>query len=225
MATHIVIGLGECSPEAVTASLNDVIKEGDSIALAWAGKDIPASVQAVYKYIFNKEMDFTVYYTEGQTVHSSVRDREGTVMKVKDPLSHMVENLTGKVLVLWDDDIENAIHYVFDHVPTATVLELSNGLCPISGVVEEPSDEVVEDEEEDDTPPTPMTREELETATAFVVKRYGERMGCEAKTKAAIIDELFPPTDTPADVAPADVLALIDSAMALLEQARVLAKK
>jgi len=104
------------------------------------------------------------------------------------------------------------------------VLELSNGLCPISGVVEEPSDEVVEDEE-DDTPPTPMTREELETATAFVVKRYGERMGCEAKTKAAIIDELFPPTDTPEDVAPADVLALIDSAMALLEQARASIQK
>jgi len=191
MATHIVIGLGECSAEAVTASLNDVIKEGDSIALAWAGKDIPGSVQAVYKYVFDKEMDFTVYYTEGQTVHSSVRDRQGTVMKVKDPLSHMVENLTGKVLVLWDDDIEDALHYVFDHAPTATVLELSNGLCPISGVVEEPSDEVVEDEE-DDEPVTPMTREELESATAFVVKRYGQRMGCKSNTKASIIVELFP---------------------------------
>ena len=238
MATHIVIGNGPCSSEAVTASLKDVIAEGDALALAWAGVNIPESVEAVYKFAFDTEMALTVFYSEGQTVHSMVRDRDHvSVVKVRDTRESLLKAVDGKVLVLWDDD-EDYINYVFDTRPEAEVLELSNGLAPIIGIVEEPSNEPEVVEEEDDEQVTPMTRDELESATAFVVKRYGQRMGCKSNTKSGIIEELFP-AQSRGRSDNSDLIALIDGIVAdidgdtlewnmvktLLGEARVWAKR
>ena len=94
MATHIVIGNGPCSSEAVTASLKDVIAEGDALALAWVGVNIPESVEAVYKFAFDTEMELTVFYSEGQTVHSMVRDRDHvSVIKVRDTRESLLKTL------------------------------------------------------------------------------------------------------------------------------------
>jgi hypothetical protein len=99
---------------------------------------------------------------------------------------------------LWDD-AENTeqhpplIDYVFDNIEKGIpVKELTNGLAPIvlDDNMPEPEPAPV-DEDEDDGEDWNFTREELEVATAAVVKQYGQRKGCVSKTKAGIIEELF----------------------------------
>jgi len=199
MATHIIMGTGPCPKDAVTEALRDALTDGDTLAFAWSGSPVPESIGAVYDYVLDHEIDFVLFYTDEQKVHSAFREADhGTVQKVRNTYASLMKALDGNVLFLWDDEEEDLINSVFDVVPDATVLELSNGLAPIIIAedipeVETPAPVVEEEEEEDDYS---YTREELETATAYVVKRYGERMGCEAKTKAGIIAELFLEDDT-----------------------------
>lgn len=193
MATHVVIGTGPCPKEAVTEALRDALSDGDTLGVAWSGSPVPESVGAVYDYILDHEIDFVLMYADEQKVHSAFREAEhGVVQKSRNPNESLLKALDGKVLFLWNDDDPGLIEQVFDSVPDATVLELSNGLAPIILADEEaPQPEApvapVEEEEDDYR----YTREELEMATAYVVKRYGERMGCTAKTKSGIIAELF----------------------------------
>jgi hypothetical protein len=198
MATHIIMGTGPCSEEAVTEALRDALTDGDTIAVAWSGSPVPESLGAVYDYILDHNIDFVLFYTDEQKVHSDFREADhGIVQKVRNPNASLMKALDGNVLFLWNDEEEDLINFVFDTEPDAKVLELSNGLAPISVSENIPEVEmptpVIEEEEDDYS----YTREELETATAYVVKRYGERMGCEAKTKAGIIAELFPEDDAP----------------------------
>ena len=216
MATHVVIGTGPCPKEAVAEALRDALSDGDTLGVAWSGSPVPESVGAVYDYILDHEIDFVLMYTDEQKVHSAFREAEhGVVQKSRNPNASLLKALDGKVLFLWNDDDPGLIEQVFDSVPDATVLELSNGLAPIILADEEvpqPEAPVAPIEEEEDD--YRYTREELEMATAYVVKRYGERMGCTAKTKSGIIAELFDETRE----APTELAAPASPPQGILEQ-------
>lgn len=203
---HVVVGSGKGSPDAITEALRDLLEDGDELMFPWV-KPVPKSLEAVYGYALDNDVPFTILYVDGQSVPGDFREAEhGVVKKVRDPLRSMLAEVTGKVLFLWDDDDPDYVHSVFDASPDADVVELNNGLSPVTfgdAPEVEPAPAPPEDEDDD----THFTREELLTMAAPVVKRYGQRMGCSSVTKSGIIEELFgeePSTEPPAQEAPSN---------------------
>lgn len=199
---HTVIGSGVAPSKVLAEGLNDVLDEGDSVGLIWTGKPT-AGQEAVFDYVLDHELPFTLYYEDGQNPPKVFRDSEhGVVQKSREPLAKALADTTGSVLFLWDDD-ENPdlIEVVWDtaHPEGINILELTNGLTPIT--LEEEDEEVTEaksryeddgDDEEEEEDDTRFTKDELEVMAAAAVKRYGARIGAEATTKKGIIEELFP---------------------------------
>jgi hypothetical protein len=207
MTTYAIVGTGAASENAITESLRDILSPDDSVLIGWFGKPMPESIETVYGYLLDNEFQFSLYHRPEQEVTRHFRDADNcTVTQSRHPLDALLKE-ADEVLFLWDDDENDAtpplIQYVFDHIKEGVeVKELSNGLSPI--IIEddmpEPEPAPKEEPEEDDTR---FTRDELEIMTAAAVKRYGERLGCEAKTKSGIIDELFGASEevqTPAPV-------------------------
>ena len=198
MKVHAIVGTGSAPTKVIQEGLRDGISTKDAVSLIWLGSPTEA-MEDVYDYIMEHEIAFQMFYADGTTPARVFRESEhGAVQKVRDPYKAALQSVEngGKVLFLWnEDDDDNQIDPVFEHIARGTlVLELSNGLAPISMDMDipEPVDPVVakdEDEPEDDTS---FTKDELEIMTPYAVKRYGERMGCAAKTKSGIIQELFP---------------------------------
>lgn len=199
MATFGIIGTGAGSPQAIEESLRDTLGKGDIVLVGWVGKPIPQSMETVYKFLLEEEIDFGLYHRPEEQVIRHFREADTcTVTQSRHPLDAILKD-ADHILFLWDDDENDAtpslIQYVMDHKKTdANVLELSNGLAPITIDYEipeaEPAHVEPEDDEDDDTR---FTRDELEEMTAAGVKRYGARLGCEARTKVGIIEELFGP--------------------------------
>jgi hypothetical protein len=196
---HTVLGTGNAPEKVIVEGLKDIVKAGDELAFAWSGSPVPPSLEAVYGYVLDNEIPFTMVYTEEQKVPGSFRMAEhGVVQKVRNPISSLLKDLDeGNVLLLWDDE-ENGdggiIHQVFDAHPEAKVLELSNGLAPIVADVEGP--QPVESEVD-----SAFTKDQLVKMADAAVIRYGKHRGCDASTKEGIIVELFgddvPPTEIP----------------------------
>lgn len=202
---HSVIGSGSAPAKVLAEGLSDVLEDGDSVGLIWTGKPT-AGQEAVFDYVLDNEVPFTLYYEDGQNPPKVFRESDhGVVQKSRDPMGKALDDTNGSVLFLWDDD-ENPdlIEVVWGvvHEEGINILELTNGLAPIT--LEEEDEEVTEaksryddddDEEEEDEDDTRFTKDELEVMAAAAVKRYGARIGAEATTKKGIIEELFPDDD------------------------------
>lgn len=197
MGHYVIIGSGDCPPEAVSESMRDTLSENDSVAIRWSSP-MSEGLDSAFGFLLDHKIPTVIYYEDGQQVHPAFRESESCeVVKVRNALSTLIQSVEKKVLVMWNDDEYNIIEQVFDEVPHVEMLELSNGLSPIvlsDEVTPQPVVEVVEEEEEEDD--SRFTREQLESMAVPAVKRYGEKLGCEAKTKSGIIAELFPGEDT-----------------------------
>lgn len=202
-----VVGDSSVPGAAVQEALRDAVSERDELFMVWVGPPVSEAMEEVYGYSLDEEIRSTLFYTDEQAVVPPVfRDADNIdVVKTRDPIGAVCDVAPDTVLFLWDDDAPNTqalIERVFDTIAGVTVLELSNGLAPI--VLEDEDPEVSEarsqpaphEEQEEDEDDTTFTKAELENATAYVVKRYGEKMGCDSKTKAGIIAELFPDGET-----------------------------
>jgi hypothetical protein len=208
---YAIIGTGAASETAIKEALTDILSPEDTIMIGWVGRPMPEAMETVYGYLLDNEAQFSLYHRPEQEVTRHFRDADHCVVtQSRHPVDAMLKD-ADEVLFLWDDDENDAtpslIQYVMDHINEGVqVKELSNGLAPIIIDYEMPEPEPApsdDDEEEDDTR---FTRDELEVMTAAAVKRYGDRLGLEAKTKSGIIEELFgAPADEPADE-PAEVL-------------------
>lgn len=197
MGHYVIIGSGDCPPEAVSESMRDTLSESDSVAIRWSSP-MSDGLDSAFGFLLDHKIPTVIYYEDGQQVHPAFRESESCeVVKVRNALSTLIQSVEKKVLVMWNDDEYNIIEQVFDEVPGVEMLELSNGLSPIvisDEVVPQPVVEtVVEEEEEEDD--SRFTKEQLESMAVPAVKRYGEKMGCESKTKSGIISELFPDVD------------------------------
>jgi len=196
--THAVVGSGSAPTAVIQEGLRDVVSGADNVSLVWTGPP-SSTMEDVYDYVMDNEIQFVMYYAEGVNPARVFRESEhGIVQKVRDPFKGALQSVAngGKVLFLWnEDEDDDQVLPVFDTIDTGTlVLDLSNGLSPISVEMDipEPVDpELAKDESEPDED-SDFTKAELEIMTPFAVKRYGERKGCAAKTKSGIIAELFP---------------------------------
>ena len=197
---YAIIGTGAASEASIKESLTDILSPDDTILIGWFGRPMPESIETVYGYLLDNEVQFSLYHRPEQEVTRHFRDADNCVVtQSRHPVDAMLKE-ADEVLFLWDDDENDAtpslIQYVMDHINEGVqVKELSNGLAPIIIDYEMPEPEPAtseDDEEEDDTR---FTRDELEVMTAAAVKRYGDRLGLEAKTKSGIIEELFGATE------------------------------
>jgi hypothetical protein len=195
--THAIIGTGETSEKALHESLKDALEDGDSVSIIWSGKP-NETVEALYDYILDHEIEFTMFYTDEAHPPKVFRTADtGVTQKSRNPIVAAAKSVAnrGKVLLLWDDDEQDDYVNAHDAAPDGTLfMELSNGLTPVS--FEDPAEglpdiEEPEVEEEDDEEVS-FTREELLNMPAATVKRYGAKAGCKAATKTGIIEELFP---------------------------------
>lgn len=196
-----VVGSGSAPSKVIAEGLTDALDGDGAVGLIWTGKPTPGQ-EAVFDYVLDNEVEFTLYYEDGQNPPKVFRESDhGVVQKSRDPLGKALDDTTGSVLFLWDDD-ENPdlIEVVWGavHQQGVPILELTNGLAPIT--LEEEEEEVTEaknryeedDGEEEEEDDTRFTKDELEVMAAAAVKRYGARIGAEATTKKGIIEELFP---------------------------------
>lgn len=230
---HAIIGLGDTTPQAIEESLNDVLNEGDIVAMVWYGPPTE-TWEAVYDYVLDNEYEFIMYYAEGSNPPRVFREHEtGVVQKTRHPEPSAVKEISGngKLLVLWDNSAneEQFSEGVYDNTPEGTlVLNLANGLVPINieaDPLPEPEEPTFEEDEDDDILAAigNFSKEELEAAPAAVVKKYGESKNCKAKTKTAIIAELFPEDDD-ADqgseraLDPVDILNRIEGDLIMLRK-------
>jgi hypothetical protein len=200
---HVVIGSGSAPATAITESLRDLLKDGDELSFRWTGSPVPEGYEAVYGYVLDNEIPYTMLYVDGQKIPGVFRDCEfGVVQKVRDPEQSLLKNLDGKVLLMWDD-AENEegglIDRIFDSCPDAEVLELTNGLAPIVLETEDaPAPDSAEEEDDDMS----FSKEQLSGMAEAAVIRYGKRRGCGGSTKSEIIEELFGVEPTEKDDAP-----------------------
>ena len=200
MKVHAIIGEGTAPGKVIAEGLRDGIGGTDCVSLVWTGKP-NASQEVVLDYILEHEIAFQMFYEEGTTPPRVFRESEqGAVQKVRHANVAAVEAVRngGKVFYMWDNDApDDQVNFVFDHSEGALVLELTNGLAPISIDIDipEPVEPEIAKEPEADEADSSFTKDELEIMTPFAVKRYGERLGAKAKTKSGIIAELFPDED------------------------------
>lgn len=210
MAINSVVGSGEASKQAIASGLKDLMNEGDQVTLIW---DSPTSdtLDALLDVITDREYDFNLLYTEGQNPPKMLRmSSHGICTKTKNPINTALDEVSkdGAVLFLWDDeendDDDSLIDHVFDRLgENTTVLDLAQGLSPIT--CEPPVDipeqeEPAEEEDEDEEPIEEFTRDELASMPAATVKAWAKRKGLESTTKTAIIREAFPEGDDEEEV-------------------------
>lgn len=195
---YAIIGTGHTSKTALNESLLDILTEDDTVLVGWTGlATMSKTMEDTYEYLIENGVNFSLYHRPEQEVIRHFREADNcTVTQSRHPLDAMLKEAE-EVLFLWDDAENDAnpslIQYVMDHINDGVqVKELSNGLAPIIIDYEMPEPEPAPQEEPEEEDDTRFTYDELQIMTAIAVKRYGERLGCEAKTKSGIIDELFP---------------------------------
>lgn len=198
MKVHAIVGSGSAPTKVIQEGLRDAVSKKDAVSLVWQGPPSD-TLEDVYDYVMDNEIQFQMFYADGTTPARVFRESEhGAVQKVRDPFKAALQSVAGgSVLFLWnEDEDDDQIEPVFELVERGTlVLELTNGLAPISidmDIPEPVEPELAKDEDDDEDDDSDFTKEELEIMTPFAVKRYGERKGCAAKTKSGIIAELFP---------------------------------
>lgn len=184
---HALLGTGNAPKTVIQEGLRDLLEEDDVVALPWYGKPTDG-LAAAYDYILDNDVQFLMYHNPDNKPPKAFTSAEsGSTLEVngveKQILGAMANK--GKVLILWDDnEAEELVNFVFDTVPeSALVLELSNGLAPISLSLVPEKEEVtpavtsyVEDDPTDDAP-VAFTEDELNIMPVASLKRLAMETG------------------------------------------------
>lgn len=201
-----IIGAGDSSAKAVATALGDLEKD----AVFYIPFSRSLSMETVYDWLIDNERDFVVIGNPGKVLRQYAAEVHAADMDdININVLKHLQDTGATVLVLWEDGIEDAVMKA--HAEGHTILELSNGLAPIT--IEDDEQEaapVVEPEvaekDNDEEEVVRFSREELESMPVSAVKRYATNMGMDikGKTKDEIIDTLFPVATKQAPVIPDD---------------------
>jgi hypothetical protein len=199
MTTHAVIHNGTAPASIITESLRDALDPTDTLALPWYGRPTEG-LAAVYDHVLDNEVSFIMYHDADNLPAKSFRNAShGKLMEIANVNKALIKSVDvpgGKILFLWNEEDEqsttDAVQFVFDHCdPKTLVLELTNGLAPISlslaadapeeTPVVSPEAEVEADPEVDPTDSVDETEKfskaELEIMSVPVLKRLAENIG------------------------------------------------
>lgn len=183
---HGVVGSGTAPDTVIKEGLKDLLEDGDIVMLPWYGKPTPG-VAAVYDYVLDNGIEFIMYHDSGANPPSAFSTAEmGTLIAVNINVDLAISqdvSSGGSVLVLWDTEnekyMEALVTTVFDHTSEKTlVLELTNGLAPISmSLIDTPPPQVEDEVDPTDDSPIEFTREELSIMPVGSLKRIAESKG------------------------------------------------
>ena len=186
---HVVIGTGTASAKTIASGLEDVLKKDDTVAVPWYGtKPVPKGLVAVYDYLLDEEIPTILVHANGTTPPKMFEADNVSYLPAANVNTKLLRALDGKgnVLVLWDKDEEDEsialAKRIFDVVDESTlVLELTNGLAPVSYADDEPAKADAEDPADDDDEKAPevqpLTRVELESMPAAALKKMAKDTG------------------------------------------------
>lgn len=200
-----IVGTGTAAPKAIWAALEDL--EDDATFVVPYGRT--PGLELVYDWLIDNEKKFSVVGNPGKTIReyaAEVIPAEGGDLNMI--VLDTVQNDSPTILVLWEDNLEKPI--LSASAKKFPILELTNGLLPISVEEDEkPQPEVkveVEAEPEVEEERT-FSKEELEAMPIAAVKRYtvnNSDIDIKGKSKEEIISSLFP--ETTEKVVPASIL-------------------
>ena len=186
---HAVIGNGTAPASVIKEGLRDILEDGDIVAIPWYGKPTDG-LAAVYDYILDNNIDFVMlHHKSNEPAKAFTSAQNGSTIVMDNVNASLLTTVGqgGKVLFLWDDrdsaadDMLKLVNFVFDNIGEQTlVLELTNGLAPISlSLAEEAPAATTDDVEVDptDDSPTSFTREELSIMPIQSLKRMAEDNG------------------------------------------------
>lgn len=226
---HAVVGTGSAPKSVITEGLRDILKDGDTIAIPWYGiKPLPKGLEIVYDYVLDEEISFVLVSANGTTVPKMFNVEHGsqlTAANVNTKLLRAVE-AKGSVLVLVDADDEDAaialVERAYETVSEKTlVLDLTNGLAPVSVADDDaaqslpiPNPDDDDDDNDDDTPTPTLTRAELESMPVGTLKVMAKDKGLPTGVLGKVNyirfllgEELpaasYPPGDEPTSATPA----------------------
>lgn len=177
---HAVLGPGgDAVPDSVIQDgLKDLLEKGDSLALPWYGPP-SLSLEAVYDYVMDHEIPFTMFYTGRKP--PAVFETEGEIAESENIQKSLAQMASpgSHLLVLFpdgDEDLSSEIFGFLDFAPESlTIVDLTNGLVPVDVVDEQPEEEKVvekaEETSEEEDSLAGFTREELEGLGLKLLKR------------------------------------------------------
>lgn len=193
-----IIGAGKASPKAITTALDDLEKD----AIFYVPVARSESMETVYDWLIDNEREFIVIGNAGKVLKASASDvlEAPEVSDTNMGVLQYLRDTGATVLVLWDDDITEAVYAAHSH--GHRILELSNGLAPITVDDDAPTPE--QDSKDEANDDKTLSRGELESMPISAVKRYAVNYGLDIKGlgKEEIIDALFPPLPLPTTVVP-----------------------
>lgn len=181
-----IIGAGSASHKAVFAALDDLEKD----AVFYIPFVRSAGMEIVYDWLIDHEREFIVVGNPTKVLRefaAEVKAAEGD--ELYDAVLKYLADTEATVLVLWEDGLEDLIFKA--HTNGHKILELTNGLSPIT-VEDDPQPSPV-DEPDDEEESSDLTYEELGKMPISALKRYAVNKGINIKglSKDEIIDILY----------------------------------
>lgn len=185
---HVVIDKGTAPKSVLIEGLNDVLQDGDILALPWYGiKPTPDGLAEVYGYVLDNEVEFIMYHASGSTPPRAILNSgHGAIQEVGNVNTALMNAVggKGKVLFLWDSTDDEGSSSLAERVIATVsektkVVELTNGLAPIVFTADIPDPPAAEGEEylPPDDAPKPFTRDELEGMPVASLKKLAKNNG------------------------------------------------
>lgn len=201
---HGVIGNGSAPDTVIKEGLRDILGDGDILVLPWYGKPTDG-LAAVYDYVLDNSIDFVMLHHKSDVPAKAFTTSTcGSIVVADNVDASVLQSIGGggKVLFLWDDrssaarDMDKLANFIFDNLDEKTlVLELTNGLAPISlSLVDTlPDEESSTEVDPTDDSPITFSREELSIIPIQSLKRMAEDHGLPAGVvgKANYIDTIL----------------------------------
>lgn len=210
-----IVGAGKASTKAIRTALDDLEKD----AVFYVPFFRSTSVEDVYDWLLDNERDYVLIgnrasrilmETAKEIIHPDTDDLNIAVI---DALS----GTDATLLVLWDDDNSLVEAMYKAHSGGHRILELSNGLAPITIEDDLVVSDPIEEEPVKERDISNFSREEMEIMPMSALKRQAVLSGINIKgmaSKAAIIDALQE-VKTPVAV---DTLTVTSSPAAAVEE-------
>lgn len=178
-----IIGTGEASESAIAAALNDL----DTNATFVVPNRKSTVMEPIWDWLIDQDIAFDIVGEPGKALRKYANNVIET--ETNDTDSFLLQHLTEAsesptILVLWDDSENCAKNVLFAASKNWKILELTNGLAPITVDEEEAP---VEQEEQ-------FNAEELESMPIAALKRLAVNAGIDVKgkTREEIINSMLP---------------------------------
>lgn len=182
-----IIGAGKFSVKAVRTALDDLEKD----AVFYVPFARSAGMEDVYDWLIDNEREFIVIGNPGKVLREYAAEvRSSDMDDINISVIKYLQDTDATVLVLWEDGIEKAV--LKAHAEGHKILELSNGLAPIT-IEDDPEPVAVPEPDDEEEISSDLSREELEAMPIAAVKRYAVTKDVDIKglTKGEIIESLF----------------------------------